>query len=159
MLRGYGGKKNRKRRRKKSCNTKWGIWNAKSFPSIRQILWSANGRHFFAPKNFCSRALEFQSSLSHFFSCVGKTFFVVLPWEYSSHFYHFLFEIRAFLLVKLLLQFHSVLKSQKNISLFVQNCLASCLVNFRCFICLSANLHSYETFLLSFKHCVLLWFL
>ena len=157
MLRGYGGKKNRKRRRKKSCNTKWGIWNAKSFPSIRQILWSANGRHFFAPKNFCSRALEFQSSLSHFFSCVGKTFFVLLPWEYSSHFYHFLFEIRAFLLVKLLLQFHSVLKSQQ-MSHCLQNCQASFLVNFRCFICLSAK-NSNETFLLIFKHRVLLWFL
>ena len=108
---------------KKSCNTKWGIWNAKSFPSIRQILWSTNGAAadiFFAPKNFCSRAgVSIKSlSLSHFFSCVGKTFFVVLPWEYFGHFYHFLFEIRAFLLVLLL---HSVLKSQKVSSL--QHCI------------------------------------
>ena len=131
MLRGYGGKKNRKRRRKKSCNTKWGIWNAKSFPSIRQILWSTNGAAadiFFAPKNFCSRAgVSIKSlSLSHFFSCVGKLFFVVLPWEYFGHFYHFLFEIRAFLLVLLL---HNVLKSQKVSSLqhYIHILLASCL--------------------------------
>ena len=76
----------------------------------------SSSRHFFAPKNFCSRAgVSIKSlSLSHFFSCVGKTFFVVLPWEYFGHFYHFLFEIRAFLLVLLL---HSVLKSQKVSSL------------------------------------------
>ena len=80
----------------------------------------SSSRHFFAPKNFCSRAgVSIKSlSLSHFFSCVGKTFFVVLPWEYFGHFYHFLFEIRAFLLVLLL---HSVLKSQKVSSL--QHCI------------------------------------
>ena len=37
----------------------------------------SSSRHFFAPKNFCSRAgVSIKSlSLSHFFSCVGKTFF------------------------------------------------------------------------------------
>ena len=119
MLRGYGGKKNRKRRRKKIMQYQMRNLECQIF-SINQtnslINERSSSRHFFAPKNFCSRAgVSIKSlSLSHFFSCVGKTFFVVLPWEYFGHFYHFLFEIRAFLLVLLL---HSVLKSQKVSSL------------------------------------------
>ena len=80
MLRGYGGKKNRKRRRKKIMQYQMRNLECQIF-SINQtnslINERSSSRHFFAPKNFCSRAgVSIKSlSLSHFFSCVGKTFF------------------------------------------------------------------------------------
>ena len=157
MLRGYGGKKNRKRRRKKSCNTKWGIWNAKSFPSIRQILWSANGRHFFAPKNFCSRALEFQSSLSHFFSCVGKTFFCSIPMRIFQPFLSFPIWNSSISFSIAAVTISQCVKITTNVSLFAK--LPSELLSEFPLLYLPFGKKSNETFLLIFKHRVLLWFL